>query len=104
MVSPDNDRVTIHFGDDGVAQVRLNRPDKMNALDPAMFAGIIEAWDRLSKMKGLRAVVLAGEGRSFCAGHDVASFARTPSPDEPENAESHLDLQHGGSGKREPTP
>lgn len=87
MISQENDRVTIHLGGDGVAQVRLNRPDKMNALDPAMFDGIIDAWHRLSKMKGLRAVVLAGEGRSFCAGLDVASFARKPSPDEPELTE-----------------
>lgn len=87
MISPDNDRVTIHLGDDGVAQVRLNRPDKMNALDPAMFDGIIEAGHRLGKMKGLRAVVLAGEGRSFCAGLDVSSFARKPAPDEPELTE-----------------
>lgn len=87
MESPDNQRVTINLGTDGVAQVRLNRPDKMNALDPAMFDGIIDAGYRLSKMKGLRAVVLAGEGRSFCAGLDVSSFGRAPSPDEPELTE-----------------
>ena len=68
------DRVTVNLGDNGVAQVRLNRPDKMNALDPEQFDAIIEAGERLRDMKGLRAVVLAGEGRSFCAGLDVASF------------------------------
>lgn len=87
MVSPDNERVTISLGADGVAQVRLNRPNKMNALDPAMFDGIIDAGYRLGKMKGLRAVVLAGEGRSFCAGLDVSSFGRAPRPDEPELTE-----------------
>ncbi len=60
---------------DGIADVRLTRGDKMNALDPAMFAGIIDAISRLKVMPGLRAVVLSGEGRAFCAGLDMASMA-----------------------------
>lgn len=67
-------RVSIEF-QDGVADVRLTRPDKMNALDPAMFAGIADAIERLNGMTGLRAVVLSGEGRAFCAGLDMASMA-----------------------------
>lgn len=69
------DRVTIAIDDKGVADVRLNRPDKMNALDPAMFDGIIGAIERLEGEAGVRAVVLSGEGRAFCAGLDMASFA-----------------------------
>jgi enoyl-CoA hydratase/carnithine racemase len=57
--------------EDGVAQVRLNRADKMNALDPAMFKAIAEAGARLKHDPGVRAVVLSGEGRAFCAGLDV---------------------------------
>ena len=68
------DRVSIDLKD-GVADVRLIRADKMNALDPAMFEGIIEAGDELATMKGLRCVVLSGEGKAFCAGLDMASFA-----------------------------
>ena len=82
-----NDRVSITLGDDGVAQVRLTRGDKMNALDPEMFERIIEAGSALHKMDGVRAVVLSGEGRAFCAGLDTASFTRTPSSDEPELTE-----------------
>ncbi|MEG3181708.1 crotonase/enoyl-CoA hydratase family protein [Sphingomonas sp. LT1P40] len=67
-------RVTIDFAE-GIANVRLNRPDKMNALDPAMFAGIADAIEQLGSMPGLRAVVLSGEGRAFCAGLDMASMA-----------------------------
>jgi enoyl-CoA hydratase/carnithine racemase len=67
-------RVSIEF-QDGVADVRLTRPDKMNALDPAMFAGIADAIERLNGMAGLHAVVLSGEGRAFCAGLDMASMA-----------------------------
>jgi enoyl-CoA hydratase/carnithine racemase len=68
------DRVSIDLRE-GVADVRLIRADKMNALDPAMFEGIIEAAARLADMKGLRAVVLSGEGKAFCAGLDMGSFA-----------------------------
>ncbi|MAM39165.1 MAG: enoyl-CoA hydratase [Erythrobacter sp.] len=68
------ERVTIDLADNGVAQVRLNRPDKMNALDPAQFEAIINVGEQLRSMEGLRAVVLAGEGRAFCAGLDVSSF------------------------------
>jgi enoyl-CoA hydratase/carnithine racemase len=69
-----SDRVTIENAD-GVAEVTLNRPDKLNALDPAMFEAIIAAGERLSRNKGLRAVVLVGAGKGFCAGLDKASFA-----------------------------
>ena len=69
-----SDRVTIEIAD-GVAEVTLNRPDKLNALDPAMFEAIIGAGERLSRTKGLRAVIIAGAGKGFCAGLDKASFA-----------------------------
>src|SRR4030088_1142892 len=68
------DRVSIELKD-GVADVRLIRADKMNALDNAMFEGILEAGEQLAAMKGLRCVVLSGEGKAFCAGLDMASFA-----------------------------
>lgn len=77
---PANERVSILAGEDGVAHVRLARPDKLNALDAAMFDRLIEAGDALRAAKGLRAVVLSGEGRSFCAGLDLASFADRSDP------------------------
>jgi enoyl-CoA hydratase/carnithine racemase len=60
---------------DGVADVRLVRADKMNALDAAMFGALVATSDRLAHEKGLRAVVLSGEGRAFCAGLDMGRFA-----------------------------
>jgi len=69
-----NDRVSLALGADGVAQVRLTRADKLNALDPAMFAALIEVGQALFEAPGLRAVVLAGEGKGFCAGLDLASL------------------------------
>lgn len=68
------DRVTIEITD-SVADVRLNRPDKLNALDRPMFDGIVAAIDRLAETPGLRCVVLSGEGRAFCAGLDMAAMA-----------------------------
>jgi enoyl-CoA hydratase/carnithine racemase len=68
-----SDRVSISV-DNGIADVRLNRPDKLNALDQAMFEGIVEAGEGLKGQEGVRVVVLSGEGRGFCAGLDVGSF------------------------------
>src|SRR5689334_8987422 len=68
------DRVSISIVD-GIADVRLVRADKMNALDQAMFEALVAATDRLSREKSVRVVVLSGEGRAFCAGLDMGRFA-----------------------------
>ncbi|MFC5751004.1 crotonase/enoyl-CoA hydratase family protein [Actinomadura rugatobispora] len=68
-------RVTVSVDADGVADVRLNRPDKLNALDMAMFEALADTGDALAADPAVRAVVLSGEGRSFCAGLDLANFA-----------------------------
>ena len=68
-----SDRVSITM-DNGIADVRLNRPDKLNALDPAMFQGIVDAGEGLKADRSVRVVVLSGEGRGFCAGLDFGSF------------------------------
>ena len=59
---------------EGVADVRLNRPDKYNALSPDMFKAIIAAGEQLADTGGVRAVVLSGNGRGFCAGLDMLSM------------------------------
>jgi enoyl-CoA hydratase/carnithine racemase len=69
-----SDRVVIERLPGGVADVRLNRPDKMNALDIAMFEALVAAGSELARDASLRAVVLSGEGRAFSAGLDFASF------------------------------
>lgn len=66
-------RVSIEI-DGGIADVRLDRPDKMNALDGPMFTALADAGDRLAAEPGLRAVVLSGNGRGFCAGLDIGAF------------------------------
>jgi enoyl-CoA hydratase/carnithine racemase len=67
------ERVTVAVKD-GVADVRLNRPDKLNALDQAMFDALVETSAKLAADPSIRAVVLSGEGRGFCAGLDFTSF------------------------------
>ena len=68
-----NDRVLMST-DGGVCHVRLNRPEKMNALDPAMFEGITAALAELADDASIRVIVLSGEGKAFCAGLDLGSF------------------------------
>ncbi|MFS8976561.1 crotonase/enoyl-CoA hydratase family protein [Cupriavidus necator] len=74
MSASSNERILVTI-EGGVADVRLNRPDKMNALDQAMFDALIETGEQLARMPDLRAVVLSGEGRAFCAGLDMDSMA-----------------------------
>jgi len=59
---------------DHVAEVRLNRPEKMNALNLAMFDAIVAAAERVMNDRTIRAVVLSGEGGAFCSGLDIANF------------------------------
>jgi len=67
------DLVTIEIAG-GVADVRLNRPEKYNALSREMFAALGDAGTRLADDRGVRAVVLSGNGRGFCSGLDFDSF------------------------------
>ncbi|HVV38540.1 MAG TPA: crotonase/enoyl-CoA hydratase family protein [Acidimicrobiales bacterium] len=66
-------RVTVTI-EDHVADVRFNRPDKINALDGEQFAAIVDAGEELKANPDVRAVVLSGNGRGFCAGLDFSSF------------------------------
>lgn len=67
------DRIAVTI-EAGVADVRLNRPEKMNALDPEMFAALRDTAADLAARADVRVIVLSGEGRAFCAGLDFGSF------------------------------
>lgn len=69
-----SERVEIEIRD-GIAEVRLNRPEKKNALDPAFFTALAEAGESLQGRPELRAVVMYGKGGCFCAGLDTSGFA-----------------------------
>lgn len=91
-----SDLVTIEVTG-GVADVRLNRPDKYNALSQDMFKSIANAGEALATDTSVRAVVLSGNGRGFCAGLDFSSFQamaggnRAERPESPEILAPKLD-------------
>jgi enoyl-CoA hydratase len=59
---------------DGVAVLRLNRPDRLNAINEVMRDELIAAFRALSGDRSVRAIVLTGSGRGFCSGIDVRDF------------------------------
>src|SRR4051812_11323859 len=73
-------RVRVRVGEDGVAEVALVRTDKMNALDQAMFQAVIAAIAQVRGDPSVRAVVVHGEGRGFCAGLDKSSLQGVDDP------------------------
>lgn len=73
-----DDRIRVTL-EQGVADVRLVRADKMNALDDRMFEALRQTGERLKTMAGVRAIVLSGEGRAFCAGLDTENFGKMAS-------------------------
>ena len=92
-----DDRVTVSFVG-GVADVRLVRADKMNALDAAMFEALTAMAARLSDHKGLRAVVISGEGRAFCAGLDMGSFSAMKQADSADRLKRDIVARPAGAG------
>jgi enoyl-CoA hydratase/carnithine racemase len=98
METANQERVIVDI-QDHIAHVRLNRPDKMNALDDAMFEAIIEAGEQLKGNKEIRAVVLSGEGKAFCAGLDMGNFANMASGKSGGEAAAKSDT---GLGRLEP--
>lgn len=68
---------------DGIATLTLNRPDKLNAMNPASFVELRDHLDSIATDAETRVVVLQGAGRSFCAGNDLGSIAageKAPTP------------------------
>jgi enoyl-CoA hydratase/carnithine racemase len=74
---PSESRITCGISD-GIADVRLDRPDKLNALSLDMLRELRATARGLQHVQGLRAVVVSGTGRSFCAGLDLGAAARHP--------------------------
>lgn len=70
-----SERITVSILD-GVADVKLVRSEKMNALDDAMFSALVETAGQLADDRTVRCVVLSGEGRAFCAGLDMGNFGK----------------------------
>jgi enoyl-CoA hydratase/carnithine racemase len=73
MAVDDHSYETIQYTvDDGIATITLNRPDVLNALNAAMERELVYVWDRVDADDAVRAVVVTGAGRAFCAGYDLS--------------------------------
>ena len=84
--------------DGGIAMLHLNRPDKRNALNDAMRAELVAALEKVRADKAVRALVLTGNGKGFCAGGDVAGMEQrlhTPPGDIAFNGWARQSLVHG---------
>ncbi len=66
---------------DGVTQLTLHRPDRLNALDSTLVAALSDELDRIARDRSCRVVVLTGAGRAFCAGLDLQGYDDGPSTD-----------------------
>ncbi|WP_010097619.1 enoyl-CoA hydratase [Burkholderia ubonensis] len=66
---------------DGVVTLRLNRPQQFNALSEAMLASLHDAFESLAADPHVRCVILAAEGKAFCAGHDLREMRGKPDLD-----------------------
>lgn len=89
-----SERISVSI-DNGVADVRLTRADKMNALDDAMFEALITRGQELAANPDVRCIVISGEGRAFCAGLDMGNFGKMADA-KPEDA-----APTGGAGRLE---
>ena len=75
------DRVSVKTdGTTGICHVQLNRPEKLNAFDMAMFEAVAETAQDLKKDRSIRAIILSGEGRAFSTGLDVKSVMKGGEP------------------------
>ena len=88
------DRIKIDLHE-GVADVRVTRADKMNALDHAMFGALVATGEKLKTLKGVRAVVLSGEGRALLRRPGHAKFRRDGQRDAPGQLGEDCRIEHG---------
>lgn len=79
--------------DDGIARLRLNRPEKRNALSPEMLRELVSAMEKLSTDAGVRVVVLEGNGSAFCAGADLEYLGAMSQYSSMDNLEDSLLLE-----------
>lgn len=89
--------------ENGVAEVMLDRPEKHNALNGELMSGLVDAAATIERDRSVRAVVLHGAGRSFCAGLDMANFGSMASgalrSDSANVQDAYTDLSPGGANR-----
>ncbi|WP_439623178.1 enoyl-CoA hydratase/isomerase family protein [Shinella sp.] len=76
LAFPSSGEVLVSQKSEGVVEVRLNRPDKLNALTDDMYAALTDLFGRFHEDTAVRAVILTGEGRGFCSGSDIGGMLK----------------------------
>lgn len=84
--------LTTLIDDRGTARVTLDRPERHNAFDEALIAAVTDAFTTLGADPGVRAIILAGSGKSFCAGADIGWMRRAGGWSEAENRADAMKL------------
>ena len=82
---------------DQILTITLNRPDKLNAFNQQMMTELIDAFDKADADDNVRAIIVTGEGRGFCAGADLSSGGDTFDRDAKRGAESCPRRRRAGS-------
>jgi enoyl-CoA hydratase len=73
-----SEAVLVETVGDGITQVTLNRPERLNAMNYALISGLHDALDRLADDRTCRVIILTGAGRGYCAGLDLSEGASPP--------------------------
>ena len=81
MTANPNESMLLRADQDGIATLTLNRGDKFNALSRELMSAIHSELDAIAEDSSVRVVVIAGAGKAFCAGHDLAEMRADPGPD-----------------------
>ena len=76
------DNLEIDFPEEGIARVTLNRPERLNAMTYGLVNDLHGALDAVDNDHAIRAVILTGSGRGFCAGLDLTGFGKIPGTEE----------------------
>ena len=88
----------IYDVEDRVLTITLNRPERLNAFNTQMLTEMIDAFDRSDADDGVRAVIITGAGRGFCAGADLGKGADTFNYDNNERGRKVGDIERDGGG------
>lgn len=88
--------VIIYEVEDGILTLTLNRPEKLNAFNGEMLSEMLDAFDRADADDAVRAIIVTGAGRAFCAGADLSSGSDTFNADSREDRKSGLQPDGGG--------
>ena len=72
------ENLDIDFPDDGIARITMNRPERLNALTLGLVDDLHSALDFVDNDQEIRALIITGAGRGFCAGLDLTGFGKIP--------------------------